>query len=178
MVDEAARSLGASGCRIHLIAREQRLLVALTSNGRDADTHGLDGTVAGRSYRNTEVIVSADGGQLWVPLLDGTERLGVLEVLTGGGDAALLREPFLPLAALIAELVVSKGQYTDTFERARRALPMGVAAEMLWRQLPPLTFAADRFVVTAQLEPWNASAAMPSTTASTATSCDWRSSTG
>jgi serine phosphatase RsbU (regulator of sigma subunit) len=32
---------------------------------------------------------------------------------------------------------------------------MGVPAEMLWRQLPPLTFATDRFVVTAQLEPWH-----------------------
>ena len=32
---------------------------------------------------------------------------------------------------------------------------MGVPAEMLWRQLPPLTFASDRFVVTAQLEPWH-----------------------
>ena len=155
-VDEAARSLGASGCRIYLIARDQRALVPLIDEPLDADAHGLDGTLAGRSYRNTEVIASVDGGRLWVPLLDGTERLGVLEVLTDGGDAALLRESFLPLAALIAELVVSKGQYTDTFERARRALPMGVAAEMLWRQLPPLTFAADRFVVTAQLEPWNA----------------------
>jgi serine phosphatase RsbU (regulator of sigma subunit) len=56
---------------------------------------------------------------------------------------------------LVAELLVSKGQYTDTYERARRALPMGLNAELLWRQLPPLTFATDRFVVTAQLEPWN-----------------------
>lgn len=157
-VDEAAQSLGASGCRIYLIARDQRALVPLTAPHDNATTDllNLDGTLAGRAYRNTEVIASADGERLWLPLLDGTERLGVLEVLTGScDDAEALRQAVLPLAALIAELVVSKGQYTDTFERARRALPMGVAAEMLWRQLPPLTFAADRFVVTAQLEPWN-----------------------
>lgn len=70
-------------------------------------------------------------------------------------SAAGLHEGVLRLAALTAELVVSKGQYSDAFERVRRALPMGVPSEMLWRQLPPLTFATDRFVLTAQLEPWH-----------------------
>lgn len=160
LADETARALGASGCRIYLIGRDQRALVPVeTVGGGDprADSLSLDGTLAGRAYRNTEVIASGDGGRLWLPLLDGTERLGVLEVLTcAGQDAETIRESLLPLASLVAELVVSKGQYTDAFERARRAVPMGVAAEMLWRQLPPLTFASDRFVVTAQLEPWNA----------------------
>ena len=155
-VDEATRALGATGARIHLVSRDQRNLVPLLSRPGEGDDAvlSLDGTVAGRAFRNTEVIVSSDGGRLWVPLLDGTERLGVLEVLTASeDDAHTLREPLLPLAALVAELVVSKGQYTDSFERARRALPMGIGSEMLWRQLPPLTFASDRFVITAQLEP-------------------------
>lgn len=157
LVDQAARLVGADGCRLYLVARDQRSLVEVApGGGACGDPLGLDGTVAGRAYRLTEVTATADGGRLWVPLLDGTERLGVLEVLTDGpGTAAALHEPVLVLAALVAELVVSKGQYTDTFERARRALPMGVPAEMLWRQLPPLTFATDRFVLTAQLEPWH-----------------------
>lgn len=157
-VAEAARDLGASGCHIHLVSRDQRSLVSLLSHPEvDTDRSlSLDGTVAGRAYRHTEVIVSTDGQRLWVPLLDGTERLGVLEVFTASeDDAHTLREPLLPFAALVAELIVSKGQYTDSYERARRALPMGVGAEMLWRQLPPLTFATDRFVITAQLEPWH-----------------------
>jgi hypothetical protein len=32
---------------------------------------------------------------------------------------------------------------------------MGVPAELLWRQLPPTAFSTDRFVLTAQLEPWH-----------------------
>lgn len=157
LVDEAGCALGALGCSIYLVSRDQRALVRLASTGDDVldDALDLDGTLAGRAYRNTEVVASGDGGRIWFPLLDGTERLGVLEVLTRKAATPILREALLPLAALLAELIVSKGQYTDTFERARRALPMGVAAEMLWRQLPPLTFGADRFVVTAQLEPWN-----------------------
>ena len=156
--DRAARMAGALGCRLHLISRDQQSLVRLPVAGH-ADTAGealaVDGSVAGRAYRDTEVMSGVDGTRLWVPLLDGTERLGVLEVLVGPDAVDALADAMRALAALVAELVVSKGQYTDSFERARRAVPMGVAAEMLWRQLPPLTFATGRFVVAAQLEPWN-----------------------
>jgi hypothetical protein len=155
-VDEAARLLGAAGCSVWLVSRDQRLLQQIGPGREAADGLRLDGTVAGRAFRAAEVLATGDGSRLWVPLVDGAERLGALEVLTGGPAAVdALREPVLAFAALVAELVVSKGQYTDTYERVRRALPMGIPAEMLWRQLPPLAFAADRFVVTAQLEPWH-----------------------
>jgi hypothetical protein len=151
--DDAARLIGAKGCRIHLIARDQSGVVPLGEYG--GEPLSLDGTMAGRSFRATEVVTAADGSRLWLPLLDGTERLGVLEVLVDPGAADAVRDAAETLAGLIAELVVSKGQYTDSFERARRAVPMGVPAEMLWRQLPPLTFATERFVLAAQLEPWH-----------------------
>ncbi|MFP5218514.1 MAG: PP2C family protein-serine/threonine phosphatase [Actinomycetes bacterium] len=154
--DEAVRIAGGLGCRVYLVTRDQRSLVALPAPNVDPDAAPMtvDGTVAGRAYRDTDVMASADGARLWLPLLDGTERLGALEVLVDAGEADGLGDTFTPLASLVAELVVSKGQYTDTFERTRRAVPMGVPAELLWRQLPPMTFGTDRFVVTAQLEPW------------------------
>ena len=156
--DQAARKAGAQGSRIYLISRDQRHLVPLADGSSvedaDADMLSVEGTIAGRAFRDSQVMSSIGGDRLWLPLLDGTERLGVLEVLADD-EANDLEGALRPLAALVAELVVSKGQYTDSFERTRRALPMGVAAEMLWRQLPPLTFATDRFVVTAQLEPWH-----------------------
>jgi sigma-B regulation protein RsbU (phosphoserine phosphatase) len=155
--DDAARLIGAQGCRIHLIARDQAAVVPLGLGGEGCgEPLRLDGTLAGRSFRATEIVASADGTRLWVPLLDGTERVGVLEVLVDGLDGSdRVRDAAETLAGLIAGLVVSKAQYTDSFERARRALPMGVAAEMLWRQLPPMTFATGRFVIAAQLEPWH-----------------------
>jgi serine phosphatase RsbU (regulator of sigma subunit) len=70
-------------------------------------------------------------------------------------DLDRLRTPSVGLASVVAELVVSKGQYTDSYEKTRRAVPMGVPAELLWRQLPPTTFATPRFVLSAQLEPWH-----------------------
>ncbi len=158
LADEAARRLGARGCRVWLVSRDQRSLQRLPLPGKDdvADGLRLDGTLAGRAYRAIEIVAgSVEGARLWVPLLNGTERLGVLELLADDGDVLeAVREPVVPFAALLAELVVSKGQYTDVYETVRRALPMGVPAELLWRQLPPLTFATERFVLTAQLEPW------------------------
>jgi hypothetical protein len=150
--------IGAEGCTLYLISRDQRTLQpVLTISDPPVTPLSLEGTVAGRAYRQIEIVESVtDVPRLWVPLLDGTERLGVVDLRAHDAkDLDGLHDAGLSLASTLAELVVSKGQYTDSFERVRRALPMGVAAEMLWRQLPPLTFATERFVVTAQLEPWN-----------------------
>jgi phosphoserine phosphatase RsbU/P len=158
LADEGARRLGGAGCRLYLVTRDQRSLRLLGISAQDtAEPLGLEGTVAGRAFRMSEVVPStAAQPRLWIPLLDGTERLGVLEVLAeDAADLPALQSATVPLAGLLAELVVSKGQYTDWYERARRAVPMGVPAEMLWHQLPPLTFATDRFVLSAQLEPWH-----------------------
>jgi serine phosphatase RsbU (regulator of sigma subunit) len=59
----------------------------------------------------------------------------------------------LLVAALLAEIVVTRWLYGDAFERVRRRLPMQMAAEIIWNQLPPLTFATDDAAVSAILEP-------------------------
>jgi hypothetical protein len=155
--DEAARRLGAQSCHIHLVTRDQRGLRPLLGRGAVDDVLSLDGTLAGRAFRLSDVVAgTTDGVRLWVPMLDGTERLGVLQFeLADEADLDTLRRPFLALASVVAELVASKGQYTDSYEKTRRAVPMGVPAELLWRQLPPTAFATPRFVITAQLEPWH-----------------------
>ena len=154
---EAACRLGATACQIHLVTRDQRSLRPLLARGTNDDVLGLESTLPGRAFRLSEVVPSTTNGtRLWVPLLDGTERLGVLQVeVADEADLVRLRAPSLALAAVVAELVVSKGQYTDSYEKTRRAVPMGVPAELLWRQLPPTTFATPRFVLSAQLEPWH-----------------------
>jgi serine phosphatase RsbU (regulator of sigma subunit) len=155
--DEAARRLGAQACHIHLVTRDQRSLRQLAARGAAGESLSLEGTVPGRAFRLSEVIASTTNGiRLWVPLLDGTERLGVLQLeVADEAELEALRHPSLALASVIAELVVSKSHYTDSYEKIRRALPMGVPAELLWRQLPPTAFATERFVISAQLEPWH-----------------------
>jgi hypothetical protein len=87
-----------------------------------------------------------------VPLLDGTERLGVLETIIDRLDEATLRRLRM-LVSLVGLMVVCKGSYSDTYARLRRIRPMTLPAEMEWAFMPALTFATDRFVITAGLEP-------------------------
>jgi serine phosphatase RsbU (regulator of sigma subunit) len=56
-------------------------------------------------------------------------------------------------ATLLAALVVSKSMYGDSIVRLRRSAGMGLAAEMQWSLLPPLTFASETVSVAGGLEP-------------------------
>jgi serine phosphatase RsbU (regulator of sigma subunit) len=57
------------------------------------------------------------------------------------------------LAALAAELITTKTQHGDTIVRLRRRAEMGLAAEMQWSLLPPLTFSCASVSIAAALEP-------------------------
>src|SRR4029453_2167848 len=109
---------------------------------------------AGRAFSAIAVQDAATGSglRLWLPLLDGAERLGVLGLTVPRVDEAL-RGRCTWLATLVAELLMTKGQYTDSYFLNRRRQPMSLAAEMQWQLLPPLTFVTPRVVIAGLLEP-------------------------
>jgi serine phosphatase RsbU (regulator of sigma subunit) len=153
---ERARALGADDAALYLADYEQRVLVPVpTPGGPVRDEVAIDATLAGRSYRTLEIqeTTGENGrGRLWAPVLDGVERLGVLQ-LEFAPEAQLEPDDARALAALLAELVMSKQAYGDFFEHTRRRRPMSVAAELAWQLLPPLTFGTDRFVISGVLAP-------------------------
>ncbi len=125
-----------------------------------AEPLSVVGTVAGRAFSSGTIVEvpleSGAGRRLWLPLLNGTERLGVMEMLFG--DAAdCLPEATLALceryAHLVAMSVVTKTAYGDDFEIVRRRQPMTIASELLWQLVPPLAFATDDLVIAGLLEP-------------------------
>jgi hypothetical protein len=156
----AGRTLGV-GIVVHVVDHEQVRLVPLATGGDPAGpTLGLDSTLAGRAFRDL-TILSSDRGplRLWVPMLDGSDRLGVLEVtVTSGADLydPGLREQCSWVAALLGHLVAAMSAYGDPIERARRSRPRTPSAELVWQQLPPLTAATDRFVLAGMLQPTHA----------------------
>ena len=174
LVEEHGRRAGARAARVHLVDLDQRGLVPLPRPDDDTpastEVVPVDDTAAGESYREVRVVVRDDVGtrSYWVPMIDGTERLGVIrfdfEAAGPEPDLDLLRA----LSALTAELVMSKRAYGDFFEVARRRTPVSVEAELLWQLLPPLTFATEDLVIAGSSFPPTTSAATPSTTASTA----------
>jgi hypothetical protein len=123
-----------------------------------------------------EVFAGTDpdtGAMLWVPIVDGTERLGVLRLgLPDGADGndPELRHRCSIVAGLAGHLVATKLAYGDALNVTRRSTPLTVAAELLWQLLP--TFTSRDLVITAVLEPHDRLGATVSTTPSMAT---WRS---
>ena len=156
---EGASHLGATQVRLWLVDYEQSVLTALLDpHEQQRGPLSIDGSVGGRAFRSVEVldVESEDGARrLWVPLLDGVERLGVMEVLvpqpTPLGEPE--RQAFTQLAHLLAELLVSNSVYTDHYEWVRRREPMSLAAEMQHGLLPPLTFGSSRLVISGMLAP-------------------------
>jgi hypothetical protein len=154
----AGRLLGVT-VTVYRVDHEQRCLVRMHGEGGPAGSRlALDSTMAGRSFRTVQVVASDRDRRLrlWVPMLDGADRLGVLEVRVES-QADLydpgLREQCGWLANLLGHLVVSLELYGDQLERPRRAQRMSPSAELIWQQLPPLTAATDSFVLAGRLEP-------------------------
>jgi sigma-B regulation protein RsbU (phosphoserine phosphatase) len=153
VLTEAAPFLDATEITLLLIDYGQILLCPLRITG--AGPVPVEGTEAGRAFMSTRPArtVDEDGTWVWLPLLHGAERLGVLQVRHKTEPDRQLDEDLQTIAALVAELIASRRFYGDAVEHTRRRLPMQLAAEIIWNQLPPLTFAVDGTVVTAVLEP-------------------------
>ncbi|WP_127501532.1 PP2C family protein-serine/threonine phosphatase [Actinoplanes solisilvae] len=150
---EAAPLLDADGATVLLVDYAQHALHALRGTaGDDPGPYGVENTLAGRAFTSAEQQWD-DEGVLWLPLLHGAERLGVMEIRVEKFPAEAERRDLEVIAALVAELIASRRFYGDAVEHTRRRMPMQLAAEIIWNQLPPLTFAVDGTMVTAVLEP-------------------------
>jgi hypothetical protein len=156
-----AHYIGVSELVLYLIDYEQSELLPVPGPGADGrSVQRVEGTLAGRCFAHTS-IQDLEGPapqtrRLWLPLLVGTERLGVVEMVIAEPSDAVGPELVAiceRLSHLAAQLVVGKSHYGDVFELVRRRRPMTVAAEMQWNLLPPLVFATHGLVITALLEP-------------------------
>ena len=157
-VAAAAAPLGVSSARIYLADLEQENLRAVSGNSTGtADLLAIDSTLAGRAYVTVTIQYSPygdgqGGWRVWLPLIGGTERLGVLELACSDVEEAMLAR-YRMLASLAGLLVASKSPYSDVLAAGRRTGEMALQAEMVWAFLVPRTFATDRVLVAATLEP-------------------------
>ena len=92
---------------------------------------------------------------VWLPMVSGSERLGVMGVVTTG---SVSRNPVAlswleRLASSAAELIQTSQRQSDSITRLRRTREMDVAAEMQWALLPPLAYDDDNVSVSGVLEP-------------------------
>lgn len=162
LAEAAGRVLGVR-ITIYLVDYDQRYLHPVPVPGRQAAPEAakpldVDTTMAGRAFRLVQILPSPGAGhpRLWVPLVDGVERIGVLDVEVS--EVADLHRPGLRMqcrwvSMLLGHLVVLLGKYGDALESFRRQKRRTPAGELIWSLLPPLTAGVDGFVVTGVVEP-------------------------
>lgn len=149
--------IGMDDVVFYLVDLDQRRLVRLGRAESTAEEYlGIDDTPAGQAFRTQEAVCepapAGAGVRLWVPLIDGADRLGVLATTVAEADD-LTRSRAMHMASVTAGLVVSKSSYGDNLVLTRRLRDMDLAAELRWSMLPPLTYTNDRVAVAGMLEP-------------------------
>ena len=157
IVDDAVVGLGLA-VEVLMVNLAQRAMLSVRPGAEQRVD--VEGTLAGRAYQHSETMVGVDGAGrrlLWVPSLDGTERVGVVGVALGEHvvDDDEFRAYCRSLAGLVGHVVMAKLAYSDRLRRLRCDAGLTTAAELLWQLVPPRTFATERVVVTGLLEPWD-----------------------
>jgi sigma-B regulation protein RsbU (phosphoserine phosphatase) len=144
---------------IYLVDHEQRHLWPIPESAKPTPPPlSVEGTIAGRAFTMVRPHPVSERGapyRLWVPLVDGAERLGVAELVVHWPPAepAALLVACKTLIGLVGHLITVKMPYGDALHRVRRTRPMTAGAELLTHMLPPLTFSCHRASVSAILEP-------------------------
>ncbi len=155
LADLTAEVLGARSGRLFVADYALRQVRELRGDGTSGEEFMLEGTIAGRAFASGVEVESGDRPVIvWVPLSEGSERIGLLELVfdelssweAASADAA-------DVARSMMLMIVSGRRYTDVMLQARRAQPLSEAAEAQWDLLPPLSYAGTHIKVAGILEP-------------------------
>jgi phosphoserine phosphatase RsbU/P len=142
---------------IYLVDDEQRALHAVPQGDRDVpERFGVDDSLPGRVFCVVETMPAANGGGWWVPMVNGTDRLGVINfTFTDGVELHddVTRQRCETLAGLVGHLITVTAPKGDFLYQVRRSRPMSTGAELLSQMLPPLTASCERISLSAILEP-------------------------
>jgi len=157
---QAALPLGVSAAGIYLADLQERQLALVPAAGgsQGEDSLSIGSTLAGRAYQTVTIqsaparAVGGENYQVWIPLVDGTARLGVLRLTVADVDAAMLNR-YRALASVVGLMIEAKASYSDVYAQTQRSRQMALQAELVWAFLPPRTLATDRVLVSVSLEP-------------------------
>lgn len=163
LVAQHAGYAGFTNTQIYVADLQSEFLVPLPGQadaaGEPLSRLRVDGTVAGQAFRDITLVRAPlnkaddpDAVWLWTPLLDGTERVGVVGAITHRSDETT-EWRMKRLGTLLSLMVVSKRHSSDTYAQLVRTEPMTLSAEVLWNLLPNGSFANDKVVLGGALEP-------------------------
>ena len=166
----ASRPTGISAVRIYLADIQQLYLYPLGDvTTPPSGALAIDSTLAGRAYQTGAIQQARPGrgaaspaagragdatgpARLWVPLVNGAERLGVVEFTARDAGPAMVTR-CQALGSVAGLVVASKAGGSDTYARIRRSQPVALQAELVHAFMAPSSFATAQVSVSAILEP-------------------------
>jgi len=155
LVAQEIAAMGGRDVTIYLQDFDHAVLRPLEGPGLSGEAEPIDGRPAGAAFRTDAPceLPQPDGTvRLFLPMLDGSDRVGVLAFSlpeVDDNDRRLAQR----IAGLTADLIVTKSGYTDTFARARMTKPMSLSAHLQWQMLPPLVMTTPDVALAGALEP-------------------------
>lgn len=111
-------------------------------------------TIAGRAFLDQRPVTAEreDGVRVWVPIIEGSDRTGVLAVSVAEASDEILTA-CTEVGVFAGYLIATQARSTDMYNLHRRRQSLSLAASMQWDLLPPLVLKANRVTVAGLLEP-------------------------
>jgi serine phosphatase RsbU (regulator of sigma subunit) len=157
VLSAAARDAGATDVVAFVVDFEQQVLEPLPDRASHVElpmATPVAGTMAGRAFLTGEAVTAErdDSFRVWVPIIEGSDRTGVLALTVSKVDDEVL-EDCTDLGVLAGYLIATHTRCTDLYQLHRRRKAMTMAASMQWDLLPPLVLRTPGCRVAALLEP-------------------------
>ena len=153
----AVAEVGGRDVVVYLIDYEHAMLVPhpdVLPHGARPEVASVEGTMAGRAFTSTacQSVERDDGWQVWIPIRERANHLGVIAITLAEWDEGLERF-CIDLGLAAGNLIMASARYTDLPHLLRRRKRMDLAAEMQWSLLPPLSFDVNGTALSGLVEP-------------------------
>jgi serine phosphatase RsbU (regulator of sigma subunit) len=157
VVLKVATTIGATDVVVYLVDFAQQTLAPLPTRRTHADLpmgEEVASTMAGRAFTECTAVVAdrPDGQRVWVPIIEGSDRTGVLAVTVPDATDAIVAA-CEELGLFAGYLIATHARSTDLYNLHRRRRALSLAASMQWDLLPPLVLKTSLMSVAGLLEP-------------------------
>lgn len=152
-----ARDAGASDLVMYLVDFGHTSLEPLPDGRVPHDlppSEAVAASMAGRAFidQQTATADRPEGTRIWVPIVEGSSRTGVLAVTVPTADDETIRT-CEELGLFAGYVIATQTRTTDLFDVARQRRELSVPATMQWDLLPPLVLKTERLRVAGLVEP-------------------------
>ena len=157
VVAKAAREAGAFDVVLYLVDFGQTTLEPVPDASVHVElpvTEAVAASMAGRAFVDQHPATTdrSEGTRVWVPIVEGSDRTGVLAVTVPAATDETVRV-CEELGLLAGYMIATQSRVTDLYNLNRRRRALSLAATMQWDLLPPLVLKTGRISVAGLVEP-------------------------